>query len=361
MLTTIVIGLVSGLISAKGWSAAVEILAETNEVQPDEVLETMVDESDVGTGKGEIDEVELDEVQEVQQAQPKANQWYPGYFGAYSLDRGEFNIAIVGSLSYGITDNFEIGSWLLLSAFGIFNATMKLSFAVIETQYAPVQMGLTLHQIYEPTRSIMGFDYLKEGDILPSTSKDPYYLESMLRPAITAPLSRHVFLTIEGNFHWRSFLYYQPEETQQQDLWLRQLTPAFGIPVFAHPQPPSPPAIYRYHTLVSSLWIAGDLFLAPHISVRGLAIVPVMKVADHNSRGPTQDLQISYQFKPSQHLAHNPTLVLMARKSYVPSSVTIQGGVGMKLPYRDDTFVPEFMPIISVTWTLSRHSPATEI
>lgn len=286
------------------------------------------------------------------------NYWYPGYLGAYALSQGELNLSMVGSVSYGLTDYLEVGTWVLMSAVGLFNITVKLSAPLWMSHGSPVGVAFTVHQLYEPKRGIIsgGFD----GDrVIPESTQDPYYLESLLRPALTAPLSQHVFVTLEGLFHFRSFLSspVPADSSAEHNILLRQVLPGLGIPLGSSGGAAAGP-IYRYRTLGSSVVMGGDVFLSPDLAMRVVGVIPVATVADHDATGPTAELKVGYahqddyQNNQLANFTRRPLLLVMARKSYLPGPVTFHGGVGMQ--YEGHQHIPKIMPVLSFSWTFFR-------
>lgn len=291
--------------------------------------------------------------------------WYPGYLGAYALNQGELNVSMVGSVSYGLTDYLEVGTWALMSAMGLFNITVKLSAPLWVRPSGPVGVAFTVHQLYEPKRGIIGGGLDGDG-VIPESTQDPYYLESLLRPAITAPLSQYVFLTLEGLFHFRSFLSSPvPADTPAEHnvvlphhvlpvMGISPLTPIRGSGAAAAR------AIYRYRTLGSSVVMGGDVLLSPDLAMRVVGVIPVATVSDHDATGPTTALQVGYahqgdyQNNRLANFTRQPLLIVMARKSYLPGPVTFHGGVGMQ--YEGHQHLPKIMPVLSFTWTFFRRS-----
>ena len=60
----------------------------------------------------------------------------------YMLNRGEFIVGI-GSIGFGITDNVQVGTNLLLFLFQVYNANLKISF--IKTESMAFGAGVDLH------------------------------------------------------------------------------------------------------------------------------------------------------------------------------------------------------------------------
>lgn len=79
----------------------------------------------------------------------------------YTLNRGEFVIGI-GSIGFGITDNVQVGTNLLLFIFQVYNANLKVSF--IKTESMAFAAGLSFNS----------FDLSVDDDDIGFTSISPY-------------------------------------------------------------------------------------------------------------------------------------------------------------------------------------------